>query len=32
MNEGPCGNLAVIGNLTFHDCDVKVIINQSKSC
>ena len=32
MNEGPCGNLLIIGNSTFHDCDVKVIINQSKPC
>ena len=32
MNEGPCGNLSIIGNSTFHDCDVKVIINRSKSC
>ena len=32
MNEGPCGNLSIIGNSTFHDCDVKVIINQSKPC
>ena len=32
MNEGPCTNLLIIGNSTFHDCDVKVIINQSKPC
>ena len=28
MNEGPCGNLSKSGNSTFHNCDVKVIIDQ----
>ena len=30
MNEGPCTNLLIIGNSTFHDCDVNLsLINVS---
>ena len=30
-NGGPTGNLLILGNSTFHDCDVKVIVNQCNS-
>ena len=30
-NGGPSVNLLIVDNSTFHDCDVKVIINQCNS-